>query len=127
MARRTWDFCVRRERVENVLVVSLEGRLGASSVHLLDSALIGAEDVAVVVDLAGLDYISGPGLSALDAASSRAVVAHRPFVICGLQKAILTCFELSGLLSTLVVESDRKSALVRVSVERHRLPDAETD
>jgi anti-anti-sigma factor len=127
MARRTWDFRVRRERVENALVVSLEGRLGASSVHLLDSVLIGAEDVALVVDLAGLDYISGPGLSALDAASSRAAVEHRTFVICGLQEAVLTCFELSGLLSTLVVESDRKSALVRVSWVHHRLPDAETD
>ena len=115
MVRRTWDFRVRRERVEDALVVSLEGRLGAASVHVLDSVLIGAEDVAVVVDLAGLDYISGPGLSALDAAASRAAVDHRALVICGLQEAVLTCFELSGLLSTLVVEPDRKSALIRVS------------
>ena len=115
MARRTWDFRVRRERVENALVVSLEGRLGSASVHLLDNALTAPEDVGVVVDLSALDYISGRGLSALGAAASRAAVDHKAFVICGLQEAVLTGFELSGLLSTLVIEPDRASALVRVS------------
>ena len=115
MARRTWDFDLQRERVDGVLVVSLKGRLSADVAHLLDDALGTPEDVGVVVDLGALDYISGAGLAALGSAASRAAVEHRAFVICGLQDAVSTCFELAGLLPTLAVVADRKEALATVS------------
>ncbi len=115
MAYRTWEFSVQRERVEDALVVSLKGRLGSAVVHLLDDALTIPEDVAVVVDLEALDYISGPGLEAVGAAARRAADEHRDFVVCGLQGSVHTCFHLTGLLSILVVEPDRKTAIARIA------------
>ena len=63
-----------------------------------------------------LDYISGRGLAAIEAVAGHAALDGRAFVVCGLQDAVLTCFELAGLLPALIVEADRKSALARVAV-----------
>jgi anti-anti-sigma factor len=115
MARRTWDFSLLKERVDGALVVSLRGRLSSESAHLLDDGLTTPEDVAVVVDLKALDYISGPGLAKLGAAAGQAAAEHRVFLMCGLSESVLTCFELAGLLSKLLVCPNRTEALARIS------------
>jgi anti-anti-sigma factor len=116
MARLTWRFRLERERIDDeILVVSMAGRLSAAEAHLLDDAFTAPKDVAVVVDLEALDYISGPGLAALGAAAGRAATEKRQFVVCGVQEAVLTCCGLAGLLPTLVVEPDRARALATVA------------
>ena len=118
MARRTWDFSVRREQVEGAMVVSLKGRLGSLAVHLLGDLLDGPADIAVVVDLAELDYISGLGLAALTAAANRAAADQRILLFCGLREAVATCFDLAGLLPDMAVEPDRHAAIARITTRQ---------
>ena len=116
MPPRTWDFHIHRERTGDVLVLRLAGRLGAAAVTLLRDALATPEQVAVVVDLEGLDYISGAGLGALRDAAGHAAAAGQPFALCGIAGSVRIAFELAGMLGSLPVEADRSEAVARVRV-----------
>jgi anti-anti-sigma factor len=107
----TWQFRIEEERTEEVLVLRLVGRLGEASAHRLREALALPEGIGVVVDLSGLDYISGAGLDALDHAAHYAVNRGKPFVLCGLEGSVRIAFELAGLLGRLTVEPNRDRAL----------------
>ena len=84
------DRCVERDRACSsqmaMPLIAVRGDLRRTQGEASGASDRMLQVVAVVVDLAGLDYISGPGLLALAAAASRAAVEHRPFVICGLRK-----------------------------------------
>ncbi len=119
MSLPTWQLRVRRELTENLLIISLSGRLGHQSANLLGEAVAGPEGVGVLVDLAGVDYISSAGLAALSRAAERARVSGRPFALCGVEGSVRLAFELAGLLTALNVQPTRQQALATVE-ERGR-------
>jgi anti-anti-sigma factor len=104
MPRRTWQFDLTTEQRDRVLIVRLTGRLTYDAVHLLRQALATPEPVGVLVDLSGLDYMSGAGLAAIEEANRRANAAGRPFVLCGVEGSVRTAFDLAGLLAALDVQ-----------------------
>lgn len=111
MGLRTWEFRIEKDRVGGVAILTLSGRLGQLSVHRLRHELAQPEPIGVVVDLIGVDYISGPGLAALQDAANTAEGSGRAFVLCGLEGSVRIAFELAGLLRTLRVESNRERAV----------------
>jgi anti-anti-sigma factor len=115
MGPRTWQFDLKKEQTDTAVILTLTGRLGQASVHRLREAVGAPEPVGVVVDLAGLDYISGPGLQTLGEAGRRAAAAGRPFILCGLEGSVRVAFDLAGLLSVLTVETSRERGLARIA------------
>ena len=114
MHHSTWHLDVRRERADDVLVVSLAGRAGHASTDALREALHAGGAKGMVVDLSGLDYIAGAGLTALQLAAAEAEAGGCAFVLCGLAGAVRNAFELSGVLPGLRVETDRERAQARL-------------
>lgn len=97
---------------------AVQGRLGTLSsgelVETLAKAVNGG-DRRVVVDLAGVDYLSSAGLLALHALLGRFIAAGGELALCGLTVPVRTSFELSGLLPDFVEEPSRELAIARVS------------
>jgi anti-anti-sigma factor len=114
MAPRTWHFGIQREHTDHILVLTLTGRLDRASVSRLRDALATATTSGVLVDLGGLDYISGPGLAAFQEAAARAGAGGRPFVLCGLEGSVRIAFDLAGLLQVLAVEANRTRGIARI-------------
>jgi anti-anti-sigma factor len=118
MGPGTWHFDLEKERTDTALILTLRGRLGHQSVQQLRDGVTSPEPVGVVVDLAGLDYISGQGLRALEDAARSAAAAGQPFILCGLEGSVRIAFDLAGLLSILTIETDRQASLNRIAASR---------
>ena len=97
----------------SVLILNISGRIGSAAAPKLHDALVAALAAApaVVVDLRNVDYISGPGLVALQ----RAVAARNgAFVLCSVTEPVQIALELAGLASELPIEADRTAAIARL-------------
>lgn len=113
-----WPLRIVEERREGVVVLVLAGRLGAASVANFDAAVaesVGRGDVRLVIDLAGVDYVSSAGLHALAAAAGRCVRARGGLALCGLADPVRIALELGGLLPGLPAEPSRARAILRVA------------
>jgi anti-anti-sigma factor len=109
-----WYLRVAQERTEGVIVLTISGRVSSLTVAQLEAALGSAvaDSVAgVVLDLAGVDYISSPGLRALEKASTLLAASGRRLVMCGLTDAVRLAFSLAGLEVSLSIEASRASAI----------------
>jgi anti-sigma B factor antagonist len=109
-----WYLRIGQDRVESVIVLTVSGRVSHQTSAELDAALakaIASNASAVVVDLSAVDYISSPGLRALERASVTLAGDRRWFAVCGLQDAVSVAFELGGLTGTLTVEPSREAAI----------------
>jgi len=95
-----WRLRIRRERRDGGVVLRLTGRIGAASVAELSTeleALIEEGERRLVIDLEEVDYVSGEGLKALDAARSRLVESGGRLLLRGVGDAVRISFELAGL------------------------------
>ena len=113
-----WSLRINEERRDGALILALAGRLGATSAVYLDVAVseaIGRGDSRLVIDLAGVDYVSSAGLKALAAAASLCARARGGLAICGLGEPVRIALDLGGLLADFVVEPSRDRAIARVS------------
>jgi anti-anti-sigma factor len=81
----TWRLKIDRAIDDNVLILSLAGRLGAESSPRLIEAVVAAVSAGnrlILVDLREVDYLSSAGLLALNAAAGRASAAGGRLVLC---------------------------------------------
>jgi stage II sporulation protein AA (anti-sigma F factor antagonist) len=111
-----WQLTITREDRDDVAVLVASGRLGTrSSAGLIDTltAAIDGDRRRVVLDLAGVDYLSSPGLAALHAFRDRLAAAGGTLVLCGLTPPVRVAFELSGLLPDFAEEPSRDLAVAR--------------
>jgi len=116
----TWKLTIGRESSDGVAVLRVEGRLGTASSGDLIGAIVGAiesGDRRLLIDLAGVDYVSSAGLLALDAASGRMHVAGGTLVLCGLTEPVRLALELSGLLPHFIVDGSKDDGLARLRTE----------
>ena len=115
--RRTWSLEIATERVPGGIVIIPRGRIGTVTASTFAAALTAAraESPRVVIDLEGVDYISGSGLMAL----SNAVAGEGgPAILCGLREPVRITLELAGLLEGVAVEDSRAAAIDRLNPER---------
>jgi len=103
---------VRLESIGLTTVAIPEGRLdfgaAAGFQAQLEQVLAGAgtKSAGVIIDCAGLDYVSSAGLRA----SQRAGLA---FAICALKPAVREVFDVSGFSRVIAVFADRATALAQ--------------
>jgi anti-anti-sigma factor len=111
-----WPLHVTPVRCDNVLVIVLVGRLGQAAETTLNDTLthaIGQGDIRVVLDLAGVDYISSPGLRAIASAADRCTAGHGMLVLCGVGEPVSIALELAGLATQIPMEPTRDLAVAR--------------
>jgi anti-anti-sigma factor len=109
-----WYLRVAQERADGVIVLTISGRVSSLTVGQLEAALGAtvADSVGgVVLDLSGVDYMSSPGLRALEKSFILLAAAGRRLVVCGLTDAVRLAFSLAGLESSLSIEVSRESAV----------------
>jgi anti-anti-sigma factor len=114
-AGRTWMLTMGTERVREGIVISPRGRIGTATAAAFATALSAAraESARVVVDLSGVDYISGEGVAALRDGLGR---EGAPGVLCGLREPVRITLQLAGLLDELEVEPTRAAAVASLLV-----------
>ena len=109
---RTWGLETLVEPVPGGAVLTAKGRIGRVTAGKFTDALAAARRQAarIVVDLEGVDYVSGPGLAALHEAVSGADVV----ILCGVSEAVRNTLELAGLTASVQVEGSRQAAINRL-------------
>lgn len=113
-----WPLRIVEERRDGVVVLALAGRLGAASAVRFDAAVaeaVGRGDARLVIDLAGVDYISSAGLHAVTAAAGLCVQARGALAVCGMADPVRIAWDLGGLLPDLPIEPSRDQAIARVA------------
>lgn len=110
---------VRFESIGLTTVVIPEGRLdfgaAAGFQAQVDKVLAGAgtAPAGVIVDCAGLDYVSSAGLRVFLLAARASQRAGLAFAMCALQPAVREVFDVSGFSRVIAVFADRAAALAR--------------
>jgi anti-anti-sigma factor len=108
---------VRLEAHGSATLVIPEGRLdfgAATSLQAQLEQVLGGTPTApaaVIIDCAGLDYVSSAGLRVFLLAARTAQRGGVRFAMCSLQPAVREVFELSGFSRVIAVHTDRAAAL----------------
>jgi anti-anti-sigma factor len=105
-------------RVSGADVFRVAGRLGSAAAASLAACLGDATQdplAGVIVDLAGVDYISSAGLQALESAGERLQRQGLELIVCNANGAVKLAFELAAPLTHVVIEASEPDALARVA------------
>jgi anti-anti-sigma factor len=111
---------VRQEALDAGTVLIAEGRLDFSAAGgfqtEVERALSGAgkAPAALIIDCAGLEYVSSAGLRVFLLAARTAQRAGIWFAVCGLRQAVREVFGLSGFSQVMTVLPDRAAALAQL-------------
>jgi anti-sigma B factor antagonist len=99
---------------DGILIMDLSGRLDSNTSPEFEEKLLGLirepETDKVVLDFAGLDYISSAGLRVLLKASREIKDQEGKLVLCNLKDYIREVFEVSGFVSILPISDSVEGA-----------------
>jgi anti-sigma B factor antagonist/stage II sporulation protein AA (anti-sigma F factor antagonist) len=114
-----WPLELKAERSGDVQVLILTGRLGNHSARLLGDAIAEAlvRTPRIVVDFAGVDYISSAGLHVIRDAADRCARIGGALVLSTVAEPVRIALDLSLLLPRLCVEPSRDRAILRARTE----------
>lgn len=105
---------ISEERRNGVFVVAPKGRLDTTTSPDLEGCLLGLVERGehrLLVDLAGIEYVSSAGLRVLLLLAKRLKVERGELVLCGLGPAVRQVFELAGFVALFRLEATRDEAL----------------
>ena len=111
---------IGEERAAGALVIAPVGRVDSVSSGELERHVVARLDAGerrVVIDMAGVEYISSAGLRVLLVAAKRLKPPAGALVLCGLGPGVRTVLELAGFMSLFAVEPARAQALARLEVK----------
>jgi len=105
------------EKEGDTLVVALQGQINSANATAIEGELLdhlenGARKV--VLDLAGLNYISSAGLRVILLLAKKLKQQGGALALCQIQPQVSEVFEISGFLSILTVVDTRAAALARL-------------
>ena len=109
---------VRTETVAQSTVVVPEGRIDFGTAAVFEKELEGALAVtasprSLIIDCAGLEYVSSAGLRAFLVTARTAQRTGVRFALCGLRPAVREVFDLSGFSRIITIHTDRATALAQ--------------
>ena len=115
--RELWKLNVIREQIAEVCVLAAHGRVGsggAPDFALACARALQERESRLLLDLSGVDYMSSPGLAALEDVARLTSNAGAMLVLCHLSEPVRLALDLAGLTGTFVVEPDRDAGLARL-------------
>ena len=95
-------------------VLDAVGRIDSATAKALEEKLLGLikeAPSALIVDFAGVNYISSAGLRVLLVAAKQSKAAHCKFALCSLKAQVRDVFDISGFGTIIALHPDRDSAL----------------
>lgn len=98
----------------SILVAALKGRMDAVTAPEFDAwfnARMQAGENRLILDMAGLDYISSAGLRSLLAAAKQIKTTCGSVVLCGLSGTVAEVFKMSGFMSIFAVVDTPQDAV----------------
>jgi stage II sporulation protein AA (anti-sigma F factor antagonist) len=102
---------------EDALVLTVCGRVGSLAAPALFDAIREAvihPNRKIVIDFAGVDYMSSAGVAVLAQLMTLATDARTAVAVAGLTEPVRLALELSGQFADLVTEPTREAALARL-------------
>jgi len=106
---------IHEERRDGTLVLTPSGRLDSVTSADLEQRLIAvAGERRLVVDLAGVEYVSSAGLRVFLKLARRVKDAGGVLLLCALGEPVRQVFDLAGFLPLFAIEPSRERALTRL-------------
>jgi len=106
---------IREERPDGTLVLAPSGRLDSvTSADLERRLMAAAGERRLVVDLAGVEYVSSAGLRVFLKLARRVKDAGGTLVLCAMGEPVRQVFDLAGFLPLFAIEPSRERALARL-------------
>ena len=109
---------IHETRHAGAVIVAPVGRIDSTTSSALDAHLLElakAGEYRVVIDLAGVDYISSAGLRVMLSLAKRTKEAKGKLALAALGDSVRQVFELAGFLPLFTVEATGDAAAARVS------------
>lgn len=109
---------VESTKIGPVFVLSPVGRLDAETAPGLQEQIvghIGGGETTMLLDLAGLSYVSSAGLRAILIAAKKLQELDGRFALCGLSNGVAEVFRVSGFDAILTIHADQPTALTALS------------
>jgi stage II sporulation protein AA (anti-sigma F factor antagonist) len=107
---------IRQRKEKDAVVVSIKGRLDASSSPQFEKELAAVMDEGerlLVVDFGELEYISSAGLRSILATTKKLKEKGGKLLLCALKDVVKEVFEISGFSSIIPIYGSIESALER--------------
>ena len=111
-----WPLRLTHRQSDGIAIVEVAGRIGHAASATFSEALTQASRQAgnqLILDLAGVDYVSSSGLRVLGAAARSLSADGGALVLCHVSDPVRIAIELAGLIDTLAIESSREKAARR--------------
>jgi len=111
------DMEIREERSEGALVIAPAGRVDSNTSGELEGWLqnrLAAGERRLVIDLAGVEYISSAGLRVLLLTLNKLKAAGGRLALCSMGESVREVFELAGFTAIFTIETSRDLARARV-------------
>jgi anti-anti-sigma factor len=108
---------IGEERRSGVLVIVPRGRLDSSASAQLEKALlapVAAGEKRLVIDMAGVEYISSAGLRAFLLLARKTKETSGQLVLAGMSPGVKQVFDLAGFTALFSVEPSAEAALARL-------------
>lgn len=108
---------IREERPGGILVLAPLGRVDSITSADLEQRLLAPVAVAerrLVVDLAGVEYVSSAGLRVFLKLARRVKDAGGELLLCAMGEPVRQVFDLAGFLPLFAIEASRERALTRL-------------
>lgn len=109
---------LRDERIGDICVVTAQGRLdGVSSAAFAEriGALIDTPGARLLVDFAGVDFVSSAGLRAVLQILKRVKTGAGAFALCNVPAAVREVFDISGFTAMLSIHATRAEGLAALA------------
>ena len=106
---------IREERRGGILVLAASGRFDSvTSADLEQRLLVVAGERQLVLDLAGVEYVSSAGLRVFLKLARRVKDAGGELLLCAMKEPVRQVFDLAGFLPLFAIEPTRELALARL-------------
>ncbi|MEI7437055.1 MAG: STAS domain-containing protein [bacterium] len=105
---------IQHKTNDGYVTLLISGRLDATSAVTAEQQIAGVIDGGasrLLIDLSGLEFISSAGLRVLLVVAKKMARQNGKIALCGLQKAVMDVFEISGFLSIFRITADKVEAV----------------
>jgi anti-sigma B factor antagonist len=110
----SWNLSISRTHEDGVAIVSVDGRIGTAGAAQLIEALLGlvrTGHIRILLDLGGVDYMSGAGVLSLDAAAGHVHEHGGRLIVCAVCEPVRVVLALAGIADAFTIEPSRAAAL----------------